>query len=79
MAPDAMTVRLHLRRIRVIAVVADLIEKLVVEVCDVGRVFRCLIVGSGRTGCMTGPGTGAGSSDPGPADHVGVNASPFLM
>jgi len=41
MAPDAMTVRLHLRRIRVIAVVADLIEKLVVEVCDVRRVVRC--------------------------------------
>lgn len=41
MAPDAMCVRLHLRRIRVVAVVADLIEKLVVEVCDVRRVVRC--------------------------------------
>lgn len=41
MAPDAMTVRLHLRRIRVIAVVVDVIERLVVEVADVRRVVRC--------------------------------------
>jgi len=34
MEPDAMSVRLHLRRIRVIAVVVDLVEKLVVEVAD---------------------------------------------
>ena len=31
MSPDAMSVRLHLRRVRVIAVVVDLIERLVVE------------------------------------------------
>ncbi len=36
-----MTVRLHLRRIRVMAVVVDLIEKLVVEIVDVRRVVRC--------------------------------------
>ena len=41
MAPDAMTVRLHLRRIRVVAVVVDLIEKLVVEIADTKRVVRC--------------------------------------
>ncbi len=41
MSPDAMTVRLHLRRIRVMAVVVDLIEKLVVEIVDVRRVVRC--------------------------------------
>ncbi|MCJ7755455.1 MAG: ISL3 family transposase [Thermoanaerobaculales bacterium] len=41
MAPDAMTVRLHVRRIRVIAVVADLVEKLVVEIADTRRVVRC--------------------------------------
>jgi transposase len=41
MSPDAMTVRLHLRRIRVITVVVDLIERLVVEVADVRRLFRC--------------------------------------
>jgi transposase len=41
MSPDAMTVRLHLRRIRVVAVLVDLIEKLVVEVTDVRRVVRC--------------------------------------
>lgn len=41
MSPDAMTVRLHLRRIRVVAVVVDLIERLVVEIVDVRRVVRC--------------------------------------
>lgn len=41
MSPDAMTVRLHLRRIRVVAVVVDLIERLVVEVADLRRVVRC--------------------------------------
>lgn len=41
MGPDRMSVRLHLRRIRVIAVLVDAIEKLVVEVADVRRVVRC--------------------------------------
>jgi transposase len=36
-----MTVRLHLRRIRVIQVLVDLIEKLTVEIVDVRRVVRC--------------------------------------
>lgn len=41
MSPDAMTTRLHLRRIRVVRVLVDLIERLVVEVADVRRVVRC--------------------------------------
>ena len=41
MSPDAMSVRLHLRRIRVAAVVVDLVERLVVEIADVRRVVRC--------------------------------------
>ena len=41
MSPDAMSVRLHLKRFRVVAVVVDLIEKLVVEISDVRRVVRC--------------------------------------
>jgi transposase len=41
MEPDRMSVRLHLRRIRVIAVLVDVIEKLVVEVTDTRRVVRC--------------------------------------
>jgi len=41
MSPDAMSVRLHLRRIRVVAVLVDLIEQLVVEVADLRRVVRC--------------------------------------
>jgi len=41
MSPDAMSVRLHLRRIRVVAVVVDLVERLVVEIADVRRVVRC--------------------------------------
>jgi transposase len=41
MSPDAMTVRLHLRRTRVVAVLVDLIERLVVEIVDTRRVVRC--------------------------------------
>lgn len=36
-----MSVRLHLRRIRVVAVVVDLIEEVMVEIVDVRRVVRC--------------------------------------
>ncbi len=41
MSPDAMTVRLHLRRIRVVEVAADLPERLEVVVEDIRRVVRC--------------------------------------
>src|SRR5680860_1609886 len=41
MPPDAMTIRLHLRRIRVVAVLVDLVERLVVEIADTRRVVRC--------------------------------------
>lgn len=41
MSPDAMSIRLHLRRIRVLAVVVDVVERLVVEVTDTRRVVRC--------------------------------------
>jgi len=41
MSPDAMTVRLYLRRIRVVTVVTELIERLVVEIADTRRVVRC--------------------------------------
>lgn len=37
MKPDRMSVRLHLRRMRAIGVVVDLIERLVVAVVDVRR------------------------------------------
>jgi transposase len=36
-----MSIRLHLRRIRVLAVLVDVIERLVVEVSDSRRVVRC--------------------------------------
>jgi transposase len=36
-----MTVRLHLRRVRVLAVLVDLIERLVIEVSDTRRLVRC--------------------------------------
>ena len=39
-SPDAMTVRLYLRRIRVIAVLVDLIEAPVVEIAAGWRVPR---------------------------------------
>ena len=41
MSPDVMTVRLHLRRIRVVAVLVDLVDRLVVEISDLRRVVRC--------------------------------------
>lgn len=41
MNPNAMTVGLHLRRIRVITVAVDLIERLVIEIADIRRVVRC--------------------------------------
>ena len=41
MEPDRMSVRLHLRRIRVMAVLVDLVEKLVIEITDTRRVLRC--------------------------------------
>ena len=41
MGPDAMTVRLHLRRIRVVEVLVDLVEVLVVAIGDLRRVVRC--------------------------------------
>jgi transposase len=41
MEPDRMSVRLHLRRIRVVAMLVDLVERLVVEIVDTRRVVRC--------------------------------------
>ena len=52
MKPDAMSIRLHLRRIRVLAVVVDLVERLVVEVADTRRVVRCSMCGI-KTGRVT--------------------------
>jgi transposase len=49
MKPDAMSIRLHLRRIRVLVVLVDLIERLVVEIADTRRVVRCPMCGF-RTG-----------------------------
>jgi transposase len=41
MSPDVMTIRLHLRRLRVVQVLVDVIEQLVVVVADGRRVVRC--------------------------------------
>lgn len=41
MEPDRMSVRLHLRRVRVVAVLVDVLERLVVEIADTRRVVRC--------------------------------------
>ncbi len=38
---DRMSVRLYLRRIRVVDVLVDLVESLVVEVADTREVVRC--------------------------------------
>lgn len=39
--PDSMNIRLHLRRLRVVEVVEDVIERLVVMVQDLRTVVRC--------------------------------------
>ncbi len=41
MAPDTMQVRLHLRLIRVLSVVVDALDKLVVSVCSTRSWSRC--------------------------------------
>lgn len=41
MSPDVMTIRLHLGRVRVVQVLVDVIEQLVVVVADGRRVVRC--------------------------------------
>jgi len=41
MSPDAMTSRLFLRRIRVVAVLVDLVDRVIVEVRDLRRLVRC--------------------------------------
>jgi transposase len=46
LSPDSMTVRLKLRRIRVIEVVADLVERLDVVVSDLRSVVNCPVCGS---------------------------------
>ncbi|HHN73670.1 MAG TPA: hypothetical protein ENK10_00415, partial [Acidobacteria bacterium] len=45
MSPDAMTVRLHLRRLRVLEVQVDEPERLVVVVEDTRSVVRCAYCG----------------------------------
>ena len=44
--PDSMTIRLHLRRLRVVEVVEDAVERLVVAVSDLRTVVRCQYCGS---------------------------------
>lgn len=41
MVQDGMTVRLHLKRMKVLRVVEDEIDRLVIEVCDTRTVVRC--------------------------------------
>ncbi len=39
--PDSMNIRLHLRRLRVVGVIEDVVERLVVAVGDGRTVVRC--------------------------------------
>ena len=39
--PDSMTIRLHLRRLRVVEVLEDLIDRVTVLVADLRSVVRC--------------------------------------
>ncbi|HEX2064801.1 MAG TPA: ISL3 family transposase, partial [Acidimicrobiales bacterium] len=49
MAQDGMTIRLHLKRIKVVRVVEDEIDKLVIEVADTRTVVRCPACGHKTT------------------------------
>lgn len=49
MAPDSMSVRLHLKRMRVTRVLVDEIDRLVVEVADSRSVVRCPFCGHKAT------------------------------
>lgn len=53
-----MSIRLHLRRIRVVAAVVDFVENLVIEVVDSRRVVRCRQCGSRPGGFTIGAGCG---------------------
>ena len=44
-----MTIRLHLKRMKVVRVVEDEIDKLVIEVADTRRVVRCPACGHKTT------------------------------
>ncbi len=46
---DGMTIRLHLKRMKVVRVVEDEIDKLVIEVADTRRVVRCPACGHKTT------------------------------
>ncbi len=60
MAPDTVQVRLHLRLIRVLGVVTDALDKLVVSVCATRSWSRCPHAGSAVTaGTTSAPGTSA--------------------
>ncbi len=48
MTQDGMTIRLHLKRMKVVRVVEDEIDKLVIEVSDTRRVLRCPACEEGR-------------------------------
>ena len=52
MARDVMTIRLHLRRIRVVGVLVDTISQLVVEVESTWSVSRCRWCGFKTRLCM---------------------------
>lgn len=79
MEPDRMSVRLRLRRIRVVAVLVDLVERLVVEVADVRRVVRCRIMGSRRRLCMTPAVSGSVTCLPRSVHDFGVAAPPVSV
>ncbi|MCA1704221.1 MAG: transposase family protein [Actinobacteria bacterium] len=49
MTQDGMTIRLHLRRMKVVRVVEDEIDKLVIEVADARTVVRCPACGHRTT------------------------------
>ena len=50
MASDGMTIRLHLRRMKVGRVVVDEIDELVIEVVDPRSVVRCGAISSRSSG-----------------------------
>jgi len=80
MSVDCMRVRLHLRLIRVLAVLVDTVDELVVEVTSTRSWSRCPDCGFRcRAVHDTRGSQGPGSALPGTADDVVVAAPPVRV
>ena len=79
MAADTMSIRLHLRRMRVIDVLVDEPDWLKVAIVDARSVTRCPTAGISPTGCTRPAGWRFVTSPPRSAYHAGLAPAPFQL